>query len=264
MLSKKDKLKAVQAALGTKPDGIIGEHTADVLYRQFADPQLPYSGKFFGCNVIIGNPNYTTPRDVRGEYGCWAFSHSMSGSFSANNKPVSILIHAGQVFRRESCHYPTWDGRFPESVLWYKPSGEYGISLVELADELPGGPGSMAWAIGGGQIMRYGQKVFNGVAEGFAEGSDDPGFDEQDSNQWTGRFSDVARYTQHAAIGFDKYGNVLGVIYSRRCTLKTFQEKLESIGMIDGIFVDGGSVVAMCSDKLNYRASQPQAYIIQF
>lgn len=250
MISTKDKIKMFQTALGSYADGIAGASTWDAGMRfldaeGYLDIEFPYEVYQWGCKVMFTKPNRVVVLNGEGKYDVGDFKYSISGSFTSPSgvKPCSILVNDGKVIRRESCHYPTWDGRKPETVIWRKNDGELGMSLIHLADELPS---DIDWAIGGGQIVKDGVAEFNEVAEGF-----------------TGRFSDVFRSTAHCAVGFDKFGNVLGV-YHKSCTLRDFQRRCVSIGMVNGIFVDGGHISAINAGGLIANINQKQGYIIQF
>ena len=242
MISKKTKIKAIQSALGTAPDGIIGNHTVDVLYRQFASPEMPYELSAFGCKVVITKPSEVTLYDTGGMWSVKDFSYSMSGGFTAPSgvKPCSMLIDDGQVLWGRACHANTWDGEKPEGVLYYTNQGKLGTRVVRLASELD--DLDIKWAIGGLTMLPY----FNAEAEGFV-----------------GRFSDVFRYTAHNAIGYDRYGNIIGV-YHNRCTLQTFRQKCKNIGLVEAISLDGGHISAFNCGTLTANVHQKQGSIVSF
>ena len=243
MLSTKDKIRAVQRALGTAPDGSPGPHTWDVLYRQFASPGMPYEGKFFGCYCIIGDPDKLQLIDGYGVKNVSDYNYSMSGSFTAPSgvSPISIMVNDYKTIRFESCHAPSWDGGLPETVLCYK-DGRNWMELVTYVSQLSELP---KWAVGGMQLIRDGSKQFNNIAEGF-----------------TGRFSDVLRRTYHTCIGFDKYGNVIGVYgYG---TARQMQDKCYNIGLVNAIMLDGGHLAAVNTPAYMKNIKQRQGYIIKF
>lgn len=220
--------------MGTSPDGIIGSHIKDCLYRQFGNPTFPYAAKFFGCYVIVADPKDITL--AHGKVKDYPFSMSGSFTYPAGVSPCSIMVSDGKVIHDTSCHY--WQGK-PETVLYYTKDGVIDTMLTKSTDYLPK---DVVWAIGGGQIA----PTFNNVAEGF-----------------TDAYADVFRKTSHNAIGFDKYGNILG-IYHPNCTLNNFQQRLLFMGIIRGIFVDGGHISAMNADTIRKNVHQKQGYIIRF
>ena len=249
-MTTKAKIKKFQLALGSLDDGIAGASTWDsalrfLEYEGYTTLRMPYSDTQFGCKVAITRPHQVRLYDTEGAYGVNAFSYSMSGTFTimqgdGKRKPISIMINEGHVLRGSACHAYTTMGNFPEGILYYTNGGKLGTTTARFASELK--DLDIRWAIGGLTML----PKFNAEAEGF-----------------TGVFSDVFRYTSHNAIGFDKYGNIIGV-YHRKCTLKTFQKKCRSIGLVEAISVDGGSISAINAGSLKANIYLRQGSIIGF
>ena len=253
MITTDEKTKAFQLALGSYPDGIAGASTWDASYR-FLDfigvlsIDFPYEVHQWGCDVMFDKVENVIPFSGEGHrYDVNDFSYTISGSFTAPSciKPCSFLINNGDVIWGRACHANTWDGEKPETVLYCLTDGTTGMTLARtMSDMLE--PSKYKWAIGGGQIVKDGVASFNLKAEGFV-----------------GAFSDVVRTTAHCAVGLDKYGNAMAVYHSN-CSLKEFQRRCVSIGMQDGIFIDGGHVSAINAGELRHNIGQRQGYLIQF
>ena len=251
MISKEEKIKQIQVAIGTLPDGKPGPATYDTFYRFMSsigkiDVKLPYEVQMFGCDCIIGDPNVLDAKNTKGNHAVISFPYSMSGSFTTvegdgHRVPISILVSNGNIIRNDACHLAPWDGSKPETVLYYTYDGKHGKMLVKTAAELMKKVDNVKWAIGGGDI-----NVFRFEEEGF-----------------TGKFSDVARYTAHNAIGFDRYGNIIG-LYHKKCTLSSLRERCKSIGLVEAIFLDGGSISAINAGVLQRNIYLKQGYLISF
>ena len=245
MISLKSKLKEIQKALGTKADGILGEHTTDVLYRQFAKPKLPYEGHFFGCDVIIGDPEKTNPFNSRGRNNTGDFAFTMSGTFTypSGVNPISIMVSKGIVIYNASCRI--WAG-YPETVLYYTKDGKFGKKLCKTASELPD---NVLWAIGGGDM-----KPLKPLEEGFCRFT---------HNGIVYDHSDVYRRTSHNCIGYDQFGNVIGV-YHHNDTITGMQTRCDNIGLVDVIFLDGGHISSINAGTIRRNVNQKQGSMIQF
>ena len=243
-----EQIKAIQRVVGTLDDGKAGPSTWNNFYKHFGnsgsiDIRYPYDTKEFGCYVITSTYDRVKPVDNDGRSGVGSYAYSMSGSFTypSGQRPISIMVKDGVVISSVACHYWTMDK--PEGVLYCHYDGSYGMKQCKLANELPEG---VKWAVGGLTMIRDGKPYFQFAVEGF-----------------TGKYSDVKRTTAHNAIGFDKYGNVLGV-YHPYCSLASFQSRCISLGMVDGISLDGGSVSAINTPTYKKNLYTRQGYAIQY
>lgn len=239
-----DKIKDIQKAVGTLPDGKPGDSTWDNFWKYFNSVGLinidfPYESKQFGCYVITSNK--CTPFKTKANVGAYAYSMSGSFTYPSGTNPISILVRNDEIISSVACHY--WTLGKPETVLYLTNDGSYHMSLCHTANDLPKG---VKWAVGGGSMIENGQPMFKFKEEGFV-----------------GNYSDVQRTTAHCALGFDKYGNILGV-YHKYCSLSSFQTKCLSLGMVDGIFLDGGHISAINTPTLKANTNQRQGYMIQF
>ena len=159
--------------------------------------------------------------------------NAISGSFSWQGQPCSILVRGGKVVRGMSCHYPT-----PESVLYKKRDGAVHIARVSSAAAL----GDVVWAVGGlGLLGNY-----NPAAEGF-----------------TGAFSDVLRKTNHTVLGYK--GGLLYGVYCRSMTAQQINALCRDKLKLDyAVMLDGGHVAAIngACNKINTQTRQ--FYAVRF
>lgn len=245
MLSKIDKIKLFQSALGSYPDGLPGESTWDAAYRflmheGYIPKMFPYANEQWGSKVVFSTPDRIKLIDPNGPLSKHYWSMSGSFTYPSGEKPCSIMVNEGKDIFTYACHY--YQGK-PETVLYYTNNGDYGLKLCKHTGDLPEG---VIWAIGGAQLIRDGKPAFEFESEGF-----------------TGIYSDVKRTTAHNAIGFDKFGNVLGV-YHNRCSADDLQRRCFNIGMVDGIMLDGGHISAINCGELKANINQKQGYAILF
>lgn len=230
-LTQKDMIKKVQSVLNTRPDGYPGRSTWSCFYLAMCkDIDFPYSIKTFGNWQHITDPKLVRPFNPKGK-SMRSLKNCVSGSFSWNREPISIMVYNEEVIRKLSCHY--WLNK-PESVLWYSKDGKFGITQTISADGLPS---NLLWAIGGSDLMQA-------EKEGF-----------------TGAYSDVFRRTSHILIGFDQYGyfNAIEVSYMNRTGMIAHMKKL---GIETYILLDGGSVTASNIDCHQRNINTPQYYAI--
>ena len=248
-MNSTDQTKAIQKAVGTLEDGKIGASTINNFYKFMGNLgsiqiQYPYETNEFGCYVITGNPKETKLINGEGKKSVSNYDYSMSCTFThpSGVTPISIMISDGKVIQPNSCRY--WAG-FPETVLYYTTDGKFGKKLVTHANQLPD---NILWGVGGGDLKHFRLDI-----EGFKK------FYHQ--GKWYDH-SDVTRYTSHHGVGYDKYGNVL-LISHKSCTLASFQARCKSLGMVDGIFTDGGSVCAYNAGIYKHKTTQRQGSIIK-
>ena len=244
-LSIREKIKQVQRNLNTRPDGDPGPHTWDCFYRYTTPKELvktPYSLRAFNNWIHIAKPEDIVPFDPQGK-GLIHFPNTVSGSFSANHMPVSIMIANGKTIREYSCHCwevkPDGSTHFPESVLWYNKNGTWGISQVTKDIHLPDRE-NILWAIGGAGIK--------------------PGDSQKEYFTWP--FNDVWRKTSHIAIGIDSFGYFIAVEmeYLNRTEGLALFDKLRLKGVI---WLDGGHITASNTNDRKRNVYTGQHYAIK-
>lgn len=232
-VSEKKLLKAIQSRIGAAQDGILGPASAVDLAVAVGAKCWPLTIKLYDMpvviaeDIVISNPGK----------GCGSFKNSLSGSFSYQKKPCSILVNNGKTICGSACH--AWLGQ-PESVLYRLNNGQFGIKRCKAASELPGG---VRWAVGGLGLL----DMYDPAAEGF-----------------TGKYSDVLRKTNHTVLGV-KNGMVY-LVYAKSMTgaqVNTFcRDKLR----LDlAVMLDGGHVAAINGEESFARINtgQVQYYLIQ-
>ena len=159
--------------------------------------------------------------------------NSISGSFSWQGAPCSILVRGGRVVRGMSCHYPT-----PESVLYKTADGAVHIARVASASLLD----NVVWAVGGMGLLGN----YNPAAEGF-----------------TGAFSDVLRKTNHTVLGYK--GGMLYGVYCRSMTAQQVNAFVRDKLKLDyAVMLDGGHVAAINGACSRINTNQRQYYAVRF
>jgi len=228
--AEKRLIKAVQGAVGAVQDGSIGTQTLTDLARVVGAECWPLGLDIYGCPTIIARD--LTPAAVKAPLA--NFSNAISGSFSYKEKPCSILISGGKCYCSASCHAHL--GK-PESVLYRTSSGEFGISHMMSAGQLPL---DVTWAIGGLGLLDN----FNPVAEGF-----------------TGAYSDVLRKTSHTMVGCK--GGFVYLVYIGSMTGEQVNAHAKRLGLEYAVMLDGGHVSAINSESSRINTAQRQYYIVQ-
>lgn len=218
-------IKAIQRSVGALDNGYIGNQTLSDIAAKLGADCWPLNVDLYGQPAIIARE--IDPVNISGRLP----ENSISGSFSWQGAPCSILVRGGRVVRGMSCHYPR-----PESVLYKIPGGAVRIARVSSAAAL----GGVVWAVGGlGLLDRY-----DPAAEGF-----------------TGAYSDVLRKTNHTVLGYK--GGLLYGVYCRSMTAQQVnafcRDKLEYAVMLDGGHV--AAINGACS-KINTQTRQ--FYAVQF
>lgn len=232
-LTQRQMIKEVQRALKTRPDGDPGRHTWSCFYLAMCENiKFPYTIKAFGNYLHVTDPKLVHPFHPNGKT-MRQLKNCVSGSFSYNRNPISVMVNKNGVQHPRACH--AWNNQ-PESVLWYKKDGSYGISQVRYAGELPK---DILWAIGGA-----GMKPNDAEKEGF-----------------TGAYSDVFRKTSHMLVGFDNFGyfNAVEVSYMNKAQMIAHMKKL---GINTYILLDGGHVTASNVDGHVRNLNTPQYFAI--
>ena len=220
-------IKAIQRSVGALENGWIGNQTLSDIAAKLGANCFPLNVELYGQPAILARD--IDPLNLSGPLP----RNAISGSFSWQGQPCSILVRGGRTVRSMSCHCPT-----PESVLYKTRDGAVRMARVSSAAAL----GGVVWAVGGmGLLDRYAP-----AAEGF-----------------TGAYSDVLRKTNHTVLGYKG-----GLLYGVYCKAMTAQQvnafvrgklKLEYAVMLDGGHV--AAIHAACS-KIN--TNQRQYYAVRF
>ena len=220
-------IKAIQRSVGALENGWIGNQTLSDIAAKLGADCWPLNVELYGQPAILARD--IEPVNMSGPLP----RNAISGSFSWQGQPCSILVRGGKVVRGMSCHYPR-----PESVLYKTAGGAVRIARVSSVSAL----GNVVWAVGGLGLL----DLYNPAAEGF-----------------TGVFSDVLRKTNHTVLGYK--GGLLYGVYCRSMTAQQVnafvrgQLKLEYAVMLDGGHV--AAIHAVCS-KIN--TNQRQYYAVRF
>ena len=220
-------IKAIQRSVGALDNGYIGNQTmSDIAARLGADC-FPLNVELYGQPCILARD--IEPVNMSGPLP----KNSISGSFSWQGQPCSILVRSGRVVRDWSCHYPR-----PESVLYKTTDGAVRISRVSSAAAL----GDVVWAVGGLGLLDH----YDPAAEGF-----------------TGAFSDVLRKTNHTVLGYKG-----GLLYGVYCKAMTAQQVnafvRDKLKLKYAVMLDGGHVAAIngACNKINTQTRQ--FYAVRF
>lgn len=231
--SETKMIKAIQKAVGAKDDGLIGTQTMTDVAVAVGAKCWPLTMTLYNMPVIICedivlcNPNAGTKN----------FANSISGSFSYNKKPCSIMINNGDVIHASSCHAHI---NKPESVLYRLKDGSFGIKRVIYANQLPA---DTKWAVGGMGLLGN----FQPVAEGFS-----------------GAYSDVLRKTGHTVLGVKN--EMVYLILCRNMNSAEVNKYCRDKLMLDmAIMLDGGHVASINGEESSAKinTSQVQYYLIQ-
>ncbi|HIW93020.1 MAG TPA: hypothetical protein H9868_00610 [Candidatus Flavonifractor merdipullorum] len=225
-------IKAIQRAVGAAEDGEIGGETMAAIAARLGADCFPITLEIYdqptiiAKDVVVCNPST----------GLRAYNNSLSGSFSYQKKPCSILVNWGKAVCESACH--AWLGQ-PETVLYRLYSGEFGIRRCMSSKELPD---SVKWAVGGmGLLDLYGPQE-----EGFS-----------------GQYADVLRRTNHTALGVK--GGMVYLIYCANMTGGEVDEHCRKLGLELAVMLDGGHVAAIngAESFAKLNTGQIQYYMIQ-
>ena len=220
-------IKAIQRSVGALDNGWIGNQTLSDIAAKLGADCFPLNVELYGQPCIIDRD--IEPVNMSGPLP----RNAISGSFSWQGQPCSILVRGGRVVRGMSCHYPT-----PESVLYKTTDGAVRISRVSSAAAL----GDVVWAVGGlGLLDRY-----NPAAEGF-----------------TGSYSDVLRKTNHTVLGYK--GRLLYGVYCRSMTAQQVNAFCrDKLKLEYAVMLDGGHVAAIHGACNKINTNQRQYYAVRF
>lgn len=220
-------IRAIQRSVGALDNGWIGNQTLSDIAAKLGADCFPLNVELYGQPCILARD--IEPVNMSGPLP----RNAISGSFSWQGQPCSILVRGGKAVRGMSCHYPT-----PESVLYKTRDGAVRIARVSSAAAL----GDVVWAVGGlGLLDRY-----DPAAEGF-----------------TGAYSDVLRKTNHTVLGY-KGGLPYGV-YCRSMTAQQVNAFCRNkLKLTRAVMLDGGHVAAIngACNKINTQTRQ--FYAVRF
>lgn len=220
-------IKAIQRSVGALDNGWIGNQTLSDIAAKLGADCFPLNVELYGQPAILARD--IDPLNLSGRLP----ENSISGSFSWQGAPCSILVRGGRVVRGMSCHCPT-----PESVLYKTRDGRVHMARVSSAAAL----GDVVWAVGGlGLLGNY-----NPAAEGF-----------------TGRFADVLRKTNHTVLGYKG-----GLLYGVYCKAMTAQQVnafvRDKLKLEYAVMLDGGHVAAIHAACSKINTNQRQYYAVRF
>ena len=220
-------IKAIQRSVGALENGWIGNQTLSDIAAKLGADCWPLNVELYGQPAILARD--IEPVNMSGPLP----RNAISGSFSWQGQPCSILVRSGKVVRGMSCHYPR-----PESVLYKIPGGAVRIARVSSAAAL----GGVVWAVGGlGLLDRY-----DPAAEGF-----------------TGAYSDVQRKTNHTALGYK--GGMLYGVYCRSMTAQQVNALCrDKLKLEYAVMLDGGHVAAIHAAVSRINTNQRQYYAVRF
>ena len=220
-------IKAIQRSVGALENGWIGNQTLSDIAAKLGADCWPLNVELYGQPCILARD--IEPVNMSGPLP----KNAISGSFSWQGQPCSILARGGKVVRGMSCHSPR-----PESVLYKTTDGAVRIARVSSAAAL----GGVVWAVGGlGLLDRY-----DPAAEGF-----------------TGVYSDVLRKTNHTVLGYK--GGMLYGVYCRSMTAQQVNAFCrDKLKLEYAVMLDGGHVAAIngACNKINTQTRQ--FYAVRF
>ena len=220
-------IKAIQRSVGALDNGWIGNQTLSDIAAKLGADCFPLNVELYGQPAILARD--IAPLNLSGRLP----ENSISGSFSWQGAPCSILVRGGRVVRSMSCHYPT-----PESVLYKTTDGAVRIARVASASLLD----NVVWAVGGMGLLGN----YNPAAEGFIRA-----------------FSDVLRKTNHTLLGYK--GGMLYGIYCRSMTAQQVNAFCrDKLKLEYAIMLDGGHVAAIHAACSKINTNQRQYYAVRF
>ena len=220
-------IRAIQRSVGALDNGWIGNQTLSDIAAKLGADCWPLNVELYGQPAILARD--IEPVNMSGPLP----RNAISGSFSWQGQPCSILVRGGRVVRDGSCHYAR-----PESVLYKTRDGAVRIARVSSAAAL----GDVVWAVGGMGLLGN----YSPAAEGF-----------------TGAYSDVLRKTNHTVLGYK--GGLLYGVYCRSMTAQQVNAFVRDKLKLDyAIMLDGGHVAAIngACNKINTQTRQ--FYAVRF
>ena len=222
-------IKAIQRSVGALDNGYVGNQTMSEIAAKLGANCWPLNVELYGQPAILARD--IDPLNLSGRLP----ENSISGSFSWQGAPCSILVRGGRVVRGMSCHCPT-----PESVLYKTQDGRVHMARVSSADALT--PSGVVWAVGGMGLLGN----YNPAAEGF-----------------TGAYSDVLRKTNHTVLGCK--GGMLYGVYCRSMTAQQVNAFCrDKLKLTCAVMLDGGHVAAINAACSKINTNQRQYYAVRF
>lgn len=222
-------IQAIQRSVGALDNGWIGNQTLSDIAARLDANCFPLNVELYGQPAILARD--IDPLNLSGPLP----RNAISGSFSWQGAPCSILVRGGKVVRGMSCHCPT-----PESVLYKTRDGAVHMARVSSADALT--RSGVVWAVGGMGLLGN----YNPAAEGF-----------------TGVFSDVLRKTNHTVLGYKG-----GLLYGVYCKSMTAQQVnalcRDKLKLEYAVMLDGGHVAAIHAAVSRINTNQRQYYAVRF
>lgn len=220
-------IKAVQRSVGALENGWIGNQTLSDIAARLDANCFPLNVELYGQPCILARG--IDPVNMSGPLP----KNAISGSFSWQGQPCSILVRGGRVVRGMSCHYPR-----PESVLYKTAGGAVRIARVSSAAAL----GDVVWAVGGMGLL----------------GGYDPELD-----GFTGVYSDVLRKTNHTVLGYK--GGLLYGVYCRSMTAQQVNAFCrDKLKLTHAVMLDGGHVAAIHGACSKINTQTRQFYAVRF
>ena len=220
-------IRAIQRSVGALENGWIGNQTLSDIAAKLDADCWPLNVELYGQPCIIARN--IEPVNMSGPLP----KNAISGSFSWQGQPCSILVRGGKVVRGMSCHYPR-----PESVLYKTTDGAVRIARVSSVSALD----NVVWAVGGMGLL----------------GGYDPELD-----GFTGIYSDVLRKTNHTVLGYK--GGLLYGVYCRSMTAQQVNALCrDKLKLEYAVMLDGGHVAAIhgACNKINTQTRQ--FYAVRF
>lgn len=220
-------IKAIQRSVGALDNGWIGNQTLSDIAAKLGADCWPLNVELYGQPCIIARD--IEPVNMSGPLP----TNAISGSFSWQGQPCSILVRDGKVVRGMSCHYPR-----PESVLYKTTDGAVRIARVSSVSALD----NVVWAVGGMGLL----------------GGYDPELD-----GFTGVYSDVLRKTNHTVLGYK--GGLLYGVYCRSMTAQQVNALCrDKLKLKYAVMLDGGHVAAINGACSKINTQTRQFYAVQF
>lgn len=222
-------IKAIQRSVGALDNGYVGNQTMSEIAARLGADCFPLNVELYGQPAILARD--IDPLDLSGRLP----ENNISGSFSWQGAPCSILVRGGRVVRGMSCHCPT-----PESVLYKTQDGRVHMARVSSADALT--HSGVVWAVGGMGLLDN----YNPAAEGF-----------------TGAYSDVLRKTNHTVLGCK--GGMLYGVYCKNMTAQQVNAFVrDKLKLEYAVMLDGGHVAAINAACSKINTNQRQYYAVRF
>ena len=220
-------IRAIQRSVGALDNGWIGNQTLSDIAAKLGADCFPLNVELYGQPCILARD--IDPLNMSGPLP----KDAISGSFSWQGQPCSILVRGGKVVRDWSCHYPR-----PESVLYKTTDGAVRIARVSSAAAL----GNVVWAVGGMGLL----------------GGYDPELD-----GFTGVYADVLRKTNHTVLGCK--GGLLYGVYCRSMTAQQVNAFCrDKLKLTRAVMLDGGHVAAINGACNRINTQTRQFYAVRF